>query len=180
MGRTNNTCVFNFATRTHILRTVTVDMFKHEIAEAMKMYDKYIVCVDKTPDQCEGSLRSLMEKAIKAYENRGPHLRHGIALDRQITIILSQTDNERPALWDLFQPLLALPEEVRFQNGEIRELASFSKSPLGIPGSILADFVAHLAFARQDIGRSVQIVLGWADADLGYFQTTPINIEPLF
>ena len=71
-------------------------MFKQEIAEALKAFDKYIVCVDKTPDDCEGSLRSLMEKAIKAYENRGPHLRHGIALDRQVTIILSQTETERP------------------------------------------------------------------------------------
>ena len=76
--------------------TVTVDMFKPEIGEAVKAYDKYIVCLDKTPEDCEGSLRSLMEKAIKAYENRGPHLRHGIALDRQVTIILSQTENDRP------------------------------------------------------------------------------------
>ena len=71
-------------------------MFKQEIAEALKAFDKYIVCVDKTPEDCEGSLRSLMKKAIKAYENRGPHLRHGIALDRQVTIILSQTETERP------------------------------------------------------------------------------------
>ena len=71
-------------------------MFKQEMAEALKAFDKYIVCVDKTPDDCEGSLRSLMEKAIKAYENRGPHLRHGIALDRQVTIILSQTESDRP------------------------------------------------------------------------------------
>lgn len=75
---------------------MTVETFKLEIADAVKAYDKYIVCLDKTPDDCEGSLRSLMEKAIKAYENRGPHLRHGIALDRQVTIILSQTDNDRP------------------------------------------------------------------------------------
>jgi hypothetical protein len=75
---------------------VTADTFKHEIAEAIKAYDKFVVCIDKVPEDCEASLRSLMEKAIKAYENRGPHLRHGIALDRQITIILSQTDNERP------------------------------------------------------------------------------------
>lgn len=75
---------------------VTVDSFKNEIAEALKTYDKYVVCLDKTPEQCEISLRSLMEKAIKAYHNRGPHLRHGIALDRQVTIILSQTDNELP------------------------------------------------------------------------------------
>jgi hypothetical protein len=71
-------------------------MFKQEIADALKAFDKYIVCVDKTPEDCEGSLRSLMEKAIKAYENRGPHLRHGIALDRQVTIILSQTESDRP------------------------------------------------------------------------------------
>ena len=75
---------------------VTVDTFKHEIADALKAYDRFIVCLDKTPEECEASLRSLMEKAIKAYENRGPHLRHGIALDRQVTIILSQTDNDRP------------------------------------------------------------------------------------
>ena len=37
-----------------------------------------------------------MEKAIKAYQNRGPNLRHGIALDKQVTIILSQTETERP------------------------------------------------------------------------------------
>jgi len=75
---------------------VTVDSFKHEIADAVKTYDKFIVCLDKTPEECEASLKSLMEKAIKAYENRGPHLRHGIALDKQVTIILSQTENDRP------------------------------------------------------------------------------------
>jgi hypothetical protein len=75
---------------------VTVDTFKQEIAEAVKSFEKYIICLDKTPEDCETSLRSLMEKAIKAYENRGPHLRHGIALDRQVTIILSQTEAERP------------------------------------------------------------------------------------
>ena len=71
-------------------------MFKHEMAEALKAYDKFVVCVDKGPEDCERSLSSLMEKAIKAYENRGPHLRHGIALDKHVTIILSQTENDRP------------------------------------------------------------------------------------
>ena len=75
---------------------MTVETFKQEIAEAVKAYDKFIVCLDKTPDDCEASIRSLMEKAIKAYENRGPHLRHGIALDRQLTIILSQTETDHP------------------------------------------------------------------------------------
>jgi Trk K+ transport system NAD-binding subunit len=76
---------------------LTVDTFGAEIAEALKNYDRYVVCIDKTPDECEDSLRRLMEKAIKAYDNRGPGLRHGIALDRQVTIILSQTDtSDRP------------------------------------------------------------------------------------
>ena len=75
---------------------VTVDSFKPEIAEALKAFEKFIVCLDKTPEECESSLVSLMEKAIKAYQNRGPNLRHGIALDKQVTIILSQTETERP------------------------------------------------------------------------------------
>jgi hypothetical protein len=75
---------------------LTVDTFQPEIAAALNAYDKYIVCLNKTPDQCEASLRSLMEKAIKAYADRGPNFRHGIALDQQVTIILSQTEGSRP------------------------------------------------------------------------------------
>jgi hypothetical protein len=75
---------------------VTVTTFKHEIAAALKAYDKYVVCLDKVPEDCAASLHSLMEKAIAAYKSRGPNLRHGIALDRHVTIILSQTDGERP------------------------------------------------------------------------------------
>ena len=87
---------FELSVSNFYLPTVTVESFKHEMAEALKAYDKFIVCVDKVPEDCERSLGSLMEKAIKAYENRGPHLRHGIALDKHVTIILSQTENERP------------------------------------------------------------------------------------
>jgi hypothetical protein len=76
--------------------TVTVEMFRSELREALKAYEKFIVCLDNVPEDCERSLESLMEKAIKAYENRGPHLRHGIALNKHVTIILSQTENERP------------------------------------------------------------------------------------
>ena len=75
---------------------LTVEMFQPELLEALTHYEKHIVCIDKTPDECQASMTRLMEKAIKAYLNRGPHLRHGIALDRQLTIILSQTDGERP------------------------------------------------------------------------------------
>jgi hypothetical protein len=75
---------------------LTVEMFQQEIAEALQSYEKYIVCLDKTPEECEASIVSLMDKAIKAYVNRGANLRHGIALDKQITIILSQTEGDRP------------------------------------------------------------------------------------
>jgi len=75
---------------------VTAESFKPEIAEAVKAFEKYVVCLDKSPEDCEASLHSLMEKAIKAYLNRGPNLRHGIALDKQVTIILSQTESEKP------------------------------------------------------------------------------------
>ena len=71
-------------------------MFRQEMREANKAFEKFIVCLDKVPDECDRSLDSLMEKAIKAYEHRGPHLRHGIALDKHVTIILSQTDSDRP------------------------------------------------------------------------------------
>jgi hypothetical protein len=75
---------------------LTVDTFQAEIAEALRSYDRHIVCIDKTPEECKAALLSLMDKAIRAYISRGPHLRHGIALDKQVTIILSQTENERP------------------------------------------------------------------------------------
>ena len=71
-------------------------MFRKEIAEAVKAYERYVICVVKTPDEFEASLHSLIEKAIDAYEQRGPNLRHGIALDRQVTVILSQNGGERP------------------------------------------------------------------------------------
>ena len=75
---------------------VTVETFRPEITEAMKAYDRYIICIGKTPDEFEVSLLSMIKKAIKAYETRGPELRHGIALDKQITVILSQNDGPRP------------------------------------------------------------------------------------
>lgn len=75
---------------------LTVKTFEQELADAIKAYDKYIVCIDKVPEECGESLVSLMEKAIKAYVNRAAGLRHGIALDKHVTIILSQTETDRP------------------------------------------------------------------------------------
>jgi hypothetical protein len=73
-----------------------VEDFKHELADALRHYEKYVVCIEKTPDEFLKSLESLVEKAIKAFETRAAGLRHGIALDRQVTIILSETDGPRP------------------------------------------------------------------------------------
>ena len=75
---------------------MTVETFKEEMAQAMKAYDQYVICIDKTPDEFQASLISLVIKAIKAFENRGPQLRHGIALDKHMTVILSQSDGPRP------------------------------------------------------------------------------------
>ena len=77
-------------------QNVTAQTFASEIAEAMKAYDRYVVCVDKTPEEFQSALVSLLSKAIKAYESRGPQLRHGIALDRHVTVILSQNETPRP------------------------------------------------------------------------------------
>jgi len=75
---------------------MTIDSFKREIAVAASAYDKFIVCLEKTPVDFEAALNSLMAKAIMAYETRGEGLRHGIALDKQVTIILSQGDGPLP------------------------------------------------------------------------------------
>jgi hypothetical protein len=75
---------------------MTVDTFKREIAEAVRTYDRFVICLEKTPDEFEASLASLLQKAIKAYETRAAGMRHGIALDREVTVILSQGDEARP------------------------------------------------------------------------------------
>jgi hypothetical protein len=75
---------------------MTVDTFKREIGEAMKNFDRYIVCLEKTPEDFEASLSSLLQKAIKAFDTRAAGMRHGIALDKEVTVILSQSDTDRP------------------------------------------------------------------------------------
>ena len=88
--------LLHFYTEHFILMCVTVETFKDEMALAMKAYDSYVINIDKVPEEFEASLKSLMAKAIRAYETRGPQLRHGIALDKHVTVILSQSDTERP------------------------------------------------------------------------------------
>ena len=100
------------------LLAMTIDSFKREIDAAVKAYDKFVVCLDKTPEDFEASLNSLMQKAIKAYENRGEGFRHGIALDNRVTVILSQGDEPRPMCgiyFNLHSPYQrdALPKTVK-------------------------------------------------------------------
>ena len=105
---------------------MTTEIFKQEIAEAMKAYEKYVICINKTPDEFEAALTSLLNKAIKAYEGRGADLRHGIALDKQITIILSQNDGPHPLCgiyFNLHSPYQRqlLPKAVKPRKEDIRD-----------------------------------------------------------
>jgi hypothetical protein len=75
---------------------LTAATFKPEIAQALHAYDKHIVCLEKTPEEFADSVMRLIEKAIKAYVNRAPNLRHGIALDQHLSVILSQSEGPRP------------------------------------------------------------------------------------
>jgi hypothetical protein len=116
---------FYFEDRTFILSAVTAETFAFEVAEAMKTYEKHVVCIDKTPDDFQTSLISLLNKAIKAYESRGPQLRHGIALDRQVTVILSQSDGPRPLCgiyFNLYSP---------YQKPTVPKSAKPVKEPIG-------------------------------------------------
>jgi hypothetical protein len=109
------------------LRIVTIETFKREVADAVKAYDRHVVCLEKTPPDFEASLVSLMAKAIKAYENRGAGLRHGIALDKQVTIILSQCDAEKPLCGIYFN--LHSPYQKNAPPKTLKPLAEKSPKP---------------------------------------------------
>ena len=97
---------------------MTVDTFKREMDAAVKNFDRYVICLQKTPEEFTAALESLLQKAIKAYETRAEGMRHGIALDKEVTIILSQGDTERPLCgiyFNLHSPYRkeALPKTVK-------------------------------------------------------------------
>jgi hypothetical protein len=92
--------------------------FKRETAHALKQYHLHVICVKKTPDEFEAALYSLLDKAIKAYQGRPPGMRHGIALDKEVTVILSQGDDVKPLCgiyFNLHSPYkkVALPKTVK-------------------------------------------------------------------
>ena len=93
-------------------------MFKKEMSAAARAYDRHVVCLGKSPDEFGAALESLMTKAIHAYEQRPAGMRHGIALDSHVTIILSQSDCDRPLCgiyFNLHSPYQknALPKTVK-------------------------------------------------------------------
>ena len=104
-----------------MLWTMTVETFKREIAASRKAYGKFIICLEKTPEDFEVSLTPLMAKAIMAYKTRGEGMRHGIALDQHVTIILSQSDEARPLCGIYFN--LHMPYQKRPLPKTIRPLA---------------------------------------------------------
>jgi len=75
---------------------VTTRTFAKEIKAALKAYDLHVVALGKSNEEFKASLDSLVNKAIQAYDSRGEGMRHGIALDNEVTVILSQSDSERP------------------------------------------------------------------------------------
>jgi predicted HAD superfamily Cof-like phosphohydrolase len=88
------------------------------MAQAVQAYDRHVVSLEKCTEEFHQTLQALMKKAIQAYENRGPELRHGIALDKHVTVILSQSDSERPLCgiyFNLHSPYQrkALPKTVK-------------------------------------------------------------------
>ena len=94
---------FYFSKRNLALRClrVTIETFKKEIATAVKAFDKYIVSLEKSPEELRLP-RSVMAEGARRLRELCPGMRHGLALDKQVTIILSQR-HRAPAEWHLFQ-----------------------------------------------------------------------------
>ena len=136
--------MLQFVRRMVYLGVMTIETFKREIAEAVKAYERYIVCLDKTPEDFEASLVSLMDKAIKAYENRGEGLRHGIALDKQVTIILSQSDEARPLCGIYFNLHSPYQKSGAAENRQVVQRQTAGIKAAGIQGLLVAHFIAHL------------------------------------
>ena len=76
--------------------TLATTLFAPELRAALQSYERHIVCIEQVPEEMESALQSLVEKAIQAFENRAPGLKHGIALNRQVTVILSESSGTKP------------------------------------------------------------------------------------
>ena len=105
---------------------LTLETFRREIDAAMQSYDRHVVCVFKTPDDCLEAIERLMLKAIKAYENRVTGMRHGIALDKEITIMLSQSEADAPLCGSYFN--LHTPYNREHGGRNIRKVGEKAKA----------------------------------------------------
>jgi len=65
------------------------------IEEAFANYSKYIICLDKTPDEFLDSITRLAHKAKKAFDEREKCYKNGIAMDRHVTIIFSENPENK-------------------------------------------------------------------------------------
>ena len=104
----------------------------------MRTYDKYVICIDKTPEDFQATLLSLVKKAIKAYETRGPGLRHGIALDKHVTVILSGEGSDETWLgYDAYRTMYAIQlAQAAIPNAVLRGLAPVAERLAGaLPAS---------------------------------------------
>lgn len=70
--------------------------FATQFDAAVAAYDRYIVCIAKPPDEFAASMVSLGLKALNAYETRPAGSRHGIACDKNVTIIFSHQEDAAP------------------------------------------------------------------------------------
>ena len=71
---------------TPLPETLTADLFPPELRAALRSYDRPVVCIEQVPEEMESALKSLLEKAIQAYENRTPGLK----------VILSESSGSKP------------------------------------------------------------------------------------
>jgi hypothetical protein len=78
------------------MATLSVETFSSQISEAIKQYDRTVVCLEKLPDSFESTVKSLVHRAILVFNKRNEGQRHGLALDKYVTVILSQTDGPVP------------------------------------------------------------------------------------
>jgi len=89
---------------------VRVETFEEEIQKAIATYEKYVVCLGYTPEEFAQGIRRLVAQALKVFENREPGLRHGFALNEFVTVIISQSESDRPycgIYFNLFSPYTA-------------------------------------------------------------------------
>ena len=97
---------------------LTPDMFEKEVSDAASAFDRHIVCLDKSPAECRSSLDSLLQKALDAYANREIGLRHGIALDGEVTVILIQVGDQKIPICGIYFNLHSPYHEQRQSVGK--------------------------------------------------------------